>query len=337
MRIGISTSVIQRGHTGIAQYVFALLRAFQRCETPHQFVLFVLEEDRPLFDFVRDSMEIVLVPERFRPPVKNIIWHQTHLPRLSREHRLDVLHVPSYRRLVWSRCCPRVATIHDLAPFRVAKKYDWKRLLYGRIVARQLARRQERVIAISENTAADLVRFFRLSRNRIRVVHNGLEHARFFPGSHEAARAMAANRHDLRDPFFLYVARLEHPGKNHVRLITAFNEFKAASHSNWQLVLAGADWHGAEAIHQAIAQSPSRAGHPPARFCSGRCVAGSLPRRRRLCLSVALRRLRNASRGSDGMRLSGDFVGARFTRRSGGRRGCDCGSGKHRHDGGEAG
>ena len=33
MNIGLSTSVIQRGQTGVAQYVFALLRAllFQRC------------------------------------------------------------------------------------------------------------------------------------------------------------------------------------------------------------------------------------------------------------------------------------------------------------------
>src|SRR5690349_519085 len=119
MRIGISTSVIQRGKTGIAQYLFALLRAFLPYARENQFVLFVLEEDLPLFAFTQGKMQLVPVPEAFRPPVKNILWHQRALPQLARNLGLDVLHVPSYRRMLWPRPCPLVATIHDLAPFRV--------------------------------------------------------------------------------------------------------------------------------------------------------------------------------------------------------------------------
>src|SRR5262249_37902983 len=137
MRIGISTSVIQRGKTGIAQYLFALLRAFLPYASENQFALFVLEEDLPLFDFVRDKMQLVPVAEKFRPPVKNILWHQRVLPQLARDLQLDVLHVPSYRRMLWSGPCPLIATIHDLAPFRVPKKYSTARMFYGRVVARQ--------------------------------------------------------------------------------------------------------------------------------------------------------------------------------------------------------
>ena len=49
--------------------------------------------------------------------------------------QLDVLHVPSYRRLLWPRPCAVVATIHDLAPFRLPGKYDLLRMFYGRTVA----------------------------------------------------------------------------------------------------------------------------------------------------------------------------------------------------------
>jgi glycosyltransferase involved in cell wall biosynthesis len=256
MRIGISTSVIQRGKTGIAQYLFALLRAFLPYANENQFTLFVLENDLPLFDFAKSSMQIVPVAEQYRPPLKNILWHQTVLPRLARTLQLDVLHVPSYRRLLWSRPCPLVATIHDLAPFRVPKKYSWARMFYGRVIARRLAHRQDELIAISENTARDIRQFFGVPGGRIRVIPNGVEHDRFFPGSREQARTEMAGRHDLRAPFFLYIARLEHPAKNHVRLITAFNEFKSATRSNWQLVFGGSDWHGAEAIHAAARLSP---------------------------------------------------------------------------------
>src|SRR5687767_10640982 len=127
MKIGITTSVVQRGKTGVGQYVFSLLRGFKSCAHQHDLVLFVLEDDLPLFSFAEDIAEIVTVPETFRPPVRDILWHQTHLPRLARQHNLDVVHVPSYRRLLWSQPCALVGTIHDLAPFHVADKYDWKR------------------------------------------------------------------------------------------------------------------------------------------------------------------------------------------------------------------
>ena len=255
MRIGISTSVIQQGRTGIAQYLFALLRAFLPVADRHAFTLFVLERDIPLFDFAQPAMRIVPVEEEQRPPVKNILWHQLQLPALARDWELDVLHSPSYRRMVWRMPCARVATIHDLAPFHVAGKYDWKRMLYGRWVARVLARRQDEIIAISENTARDIRRFFRVPEEKLTVIHNGLEHERFFPESQTEAASATKIRYELNQPFFLYVARLEHPGKNHVRMIAAFERFKRATKANWQLVLGGSDWHGAEVIHDAARRS----------------------------------------------------------------------------------
>jgi glycosyltransferase involved in cell wall biosynthesis len=195
------------------------------------------------------------VSERLRPPVRNILWHQTELPRLASELGLDALHVPSYRRMVWRRPCGLAATIHDLAPFRVKHKYDWKRMLYGRLVVPRLAERQHEIIAVSQNTANDIATCLRLPRGHVTVIPNGVDHARFFPGSREQARRFTAERFDLREPFFLYVARLEHPAKNHVRLVEAFNRFKAETRSPWQLALGGSDWHGAQTIHDAIRQS----------------------------------------------------------------------------------
>ena len=258
MRIGISTLMVQRGKTGVAQYLLALLRALEKSGSGHQFTLFVLEQDLPLFDFLRPEMKLVAVPERHRPAVRNILWHQLQLPPLVTRHELDVVHVPSYRRLLWPKPCPLVATIHDLAPFHVKGKYDWKRMFYGRVVVRRLAWRQDRIIAVSQNTATDLVRFFGLPEQKIRIIHNGIDHSRFLPGSSEQAKAGIAERHGLAKPFFLYVARLEHPAKNHLRLIEAFERFKSSGGSDWQLVFGGSDWHGAEVIHSAIQRSSCR-------------------------------------------------------------------------------
>jgi glycosyltransferase involved in cell wall biosynthesis len=256
MKIGLSTSVMARGKSGVGQYVLALVRALLARADAHEFTLFVLEDDVPLFDFARGTMRIVAVPESERPPLKNILWHQTKLPQLARQLGLEVLHVPSYRRMLWRRPCALVATIHDLAPFRLPKKYNWLRMIYGRVVARQLAHRQDQIIAVSRETANDIAQYFGVSSARLSVVYNGLDHARFTPDGHTEAMTTIAQRHDLHPPFFLYVARLEHPGKNHARLIAAFNAFKTQWPSPWQLVLCGGDWHGAEVIHELVRQSP---------------------------------------------------------------------------------
>ena len=243
--------MIQRGRTGIAQYVFAFLKALISRPDRPDLTLFVLEEDEPLFEFARNHLRIELVAERHRPPVRNILWHQFKLPSLARSLDLDVLHVPSYRRMVWRHTCALVSTIHDLAPFRVRGKYDPLRMFYGRVVVRALAHRQHEVIAISQHTAADIKHFFDIPDERVTVVHNGLDKTRFSTIASDGIRSKTVQALESGPPFFLYVSRLEHPAKNHVRLIEAFTRFKEKSRSDWILVLGGSDWHGAEHIHEA--------------------------------------------------------------------------------------
>jgi glycosyltransferase involved in cell wall biosynthesis len=268
MKIGFSTPVIQRGKTGIAQYVFSLLHSFASCIDSDRFVLFVLEEDQPFFRDLGPQFEIVRIPEKYRPPVRNIIWHQTILPRLARELALDVLHIPSYRRLTWNSPCPLVATIHDLAPFRVARKYDLARMFYGRFIVKHLARRQDEIITVSQNTAHDIDQFFKIPEKNLRVIYNGIDHERFQPLDPGQSRAIVAEKYRLTKPFFLYVARLEHPGKNHRRLIEAFEHFKEETNSDTILAFGGSDWHGAEFIHTRISESSYNSDIRPLGFIS---------------------------------------------------------------------
>ena len=62
----------------------------------------------------------------------------------------------------------------------------------------------------------------------------------------------------FRRPYVLYVSRLEHPVKNHVKLIEAFGIFKERTKYPHRLVLAGSDSRGAEKIKEAAASSSFR-------------------------------------------------------------------------------
>ncbi len=256
MRIGISTAVIQRGRSGVGQYVLALVRALLPAAERHAFTLFVLEEDIPLFDFAAGSMRIERVDERHRPAVRNILWHQISLPMLATRLGIDVLHVPSYRRMIWPKPCALVATIHDLAPFHFPGKYDALRMFYGRAAGPRLARRQDAVIAVSQHTARDVESMFHVAPGHLAVIPNGLDHERFSTGPKQAARDAVCTPRGIAAPFFLNVSLLEHPAKNHAGLIEAFNRFKASTDSEWLLVFAGSDWHGAEVIRGIAGASP---------------------------------------------------------------------------------
>jgi glycosyltransferase involved in cell wall biosynthesis len=114
--------------------------------------------------------------------------------------------------------CPSVITIHDLAIYREPGWFPRQPLSTGYVVPRSVLR-AERVIAVSENTARDVVKIFGIDRSRIDVVPHGIS-PRFRPlGSEDLAEARA--RLKLPERFILFVGTVE-PRKNLETLLEAW-------------------------------------------------------------------------------------------------------------------
>jgi glycosyltransferase involved in cell wall biosynthesis len=258
-RVALSTSVVQRGKSGVASYVFGLLDGLRGIRAPIDLTLIGLADDKPLFEKWLDFCAWETVPERWRSATRNVFWHQTLLRGVLKKLRADVLHVPSYRRIVWRPPCAQVVTVHDCAAFAVQGKYDAARMFYGRHIVTRLARQADALIAVSQATAGDMQRYFGVPADEVKVVWNGVDHATFRPQAEARVRDELAARFAQARLYYFYLARLEHPGKNHVALIEAFELFAARFPDRGEdLVFAGADWHGAAAIHARIASSPIR-------------------------------------------------------------------------------
>lgn len=256
-RVLLSATVLQGGRSGVASYIFGLLDGLAGIDAPIHVTVAGFADDARLFEPWAERIAWVTVPEPWRPAPRNVLWHQTRLRPLLARLRCDLLHIPSYRRIAWRPGVPQVVTIHDLAPFSLRGKYDPLRMFFGRHVARFLARRAGRVIAVSQTTARDVERFFGVHPPTLHVVWNGIDHSFFQPRPTGAAREALRSGHAQERPYFLYLARIEHPGKNHVRLIDAFERYAAETGDReTQLLLAGADWHGAEIVHARAAASP---------------------------------------------------------------------------------
>jgi glycosyltransferase involved in cell wall biosynthesis len=252
MKIGFSTFVMQGGKSGVATYVRNLIRFLQLEDSENSYDLLMARDEVDLIPLTNPNFGKTLSTPFINRPLVNLAWHNVGLP----QKQYDVLHIPSYRRIPLLKRTKVVATVHDLAAFSVENKYGRACMVFNRKVVPSMIRKADHVIAVSHATKADLVRWAGYPEEKISVVYSGIDRDLFRPMPKREARERLSILHGLDHPFFVYVSRLEHPAKNHVRLIEAFERFKLENDSAHQLVFAGADWRGAEIIRARAADSP---------------------------------------------------------------------------------
>ncbi len=229
MIIGIDASratAVRR--TGTENYSLHLIRELLALEEAHCFRLYFNQAPFP-----------GLLPEGAEQRVIGFPRLWTHF-RLSAEmltHPPDLLFVPSH---VLPLIHPRrsVVTIHDLGYHYYPEAHTVFQNIYLRWSTRYNARAATRVVADSEATKRDLIHYYRIPEERIRVVYPGRDES-LVPIVEPGAQARMRARYGLSDSYLLYVGTL-HPRKNLVRLVQAFAIFLRSSLSpNLQLVLAG--------------------------------------------------------------------------------------------------
>jgi len=120
----------------------------------------------------------------------------------------DVVHYPLTLRIP-SVAVPTVSTLFDLQHLDLPALFSRAERAFRSLAWHRSIRGADRVVAISRFVADRAIELLGLDPGRIRVVHLGIDHERFFPDATE------------REPFLLYPARAW-PHKNHARLYEAF-------------------------------------------------------------------------------------------------------------------
>jgi glycosyltransferase involved in cell wall biosynthesis len=228
LRVGIDGRDLLRKRTGVVNNTLHLARELTAAH-PSEVIVYA---DRP---HAADEPPPAAVPLRrlLAPP---IVWKHLALPLALARDRVSVFHSPT-GTLPLVAGCPQVVTIHDLLaavePGWFTPRVGWQL----RITQRRAARSAAAVIAVSECTRRDLVERYGVQSDRIRVVHNGLDHARFRPI--EVDPEAVARRFGLRHPFILCVGSLM-PWRNAGRLL------RAASRLPYGLLFIGRDIWGTD-------------------------------------------------------------------------------------------
>jgi glycosyltransferase involved in cell wall biosynthesis len=161
------------------------------------------------------------------------------------------------RRICGWAPCPIIGTVHDLAPLHLKNKYDFAHAVFNRNMLPFLTRRLDEIITVSQFSKDDIVRFAKVEQERVTVIPLAADSKRFFPvKDRKGIKDRMAEKFSITKPYILYISRLEHPGKNHVNLIKAFDLFRKETSTAYQLVLPGPDRERSEEIHAVAEASP---------------------------------------------------------------------------------
>jgi len=254
MKVGIFTyGIYGERMTGIARYAVELTRAMCRLEPALDLILL-----NPYGDAAHpwyQEFPNYPLPHLQKLPLVATLGN-LELHRAATRLHLDILHDPcgvapfiaprgSYRR---------VTTIHDAIPAIYPEAQSLlTRLVFSTLVARA-GRTSDAILTVSETSADDLARHYRLPRGKIQVTPNGVA----------PPLAMAAGRvreilarHGVGQPYFLYVGAL-HPRKNLRRVIEAFAKLREA-HNDVTLVIVGPPAWGANAVLRDVLHSAGSA------------------------------------------------------------------------------
>jgi glycosyltransferase involved in cell wall biosynthesis len=227
---------------GIHQYIDNLLRHLPAADPDLSYTVFV-SEGEPV-------MPGAMVQRTALPtgnPLVRVLWEQLFQPVALWRARPDLLHSLAFVSPVVAPC-PSIVTVYDLSFKLTPDKFRQRRAqrLYLSAFTAHSCRRARRVIAISESTKEDVIRFWGIDRDRVDVAYPGL-HPAFRPLPRPEVESFRARR-SLPDRFILYLGTLE-PRKNLTTLIRAFSNLQSRSASlrgrssqisNLHLVLAGA-------------------------------------------------------------------------------------------------
>ncbi|MDI6778339.1 MAG: glycosyltransferase family 1 protein [Patescibacteria group bacterium] len=245
MRIGIDARAIlnpeKSAPSGVAHYVWHLIKNLLEIDRDNQYVLFFdfKVRDKDVKKFTRENVKIKFFPfsdyKKYMPGAYSEILGMATYAR----EKLDVLHSTSpLYRVPASYRGKIVTTFYDFAPYRVPDLFP--RLSTAKLKALYgfMAKKSDRIIAVSESTKKDAREFLKFPEEKISVVHNGIDR-RFFEECSTPAEKIKKD-YKINGKYILFLGTLE-PRKNLTRVLEGFSRFKNNFQGkfDYQLVVAG--------------------------------------------------------------------------------------------------
>lgn len=193
--------------------------------------LFFLTQAEPTLRRQDRNVHQIISPTKNRFLVR--VWAQIIIPYHSRD--CDLVHF-SKNLGVFTVGIPYVVTVYDLTILLYPDIFPAIDVWYWRTLERHTLTHATKVIAISQNTARDIKRYYDIAEDMIRVIYPAIGD-QFKPVPKHIADGVLS-RYDLPRDYFIHVGRIDRK-KNLTMLVRAFHRFKLKTSQPTKLVLVG--------------------------------------------------------------------------------------------------
>lgn len=229
MNIGIDANEANVDNlVGVSVYTLSLLKEFQK-KSCKDLIFSVYLRKKPKKHLPEQTRFF-----KYKIVKGSILWSRFFLPlQLAKEKfssKLDMFFSPAHYSPKYS-FTPLVVAIHDLSYFYFPKEFLKKDLYKLKNWTKESIQKAEKIIAVSKTTKNDILRFYQIPENKIKVVYNG-----FAPPPAPKRKKLPFNLKPKS--YFLFVSTIQ-PRKNIKNLLIAFEIFKKKTKSDLKLVIAG--------------------------------------------------------------------------------------------------
>ncbi|MCB9802677.1 glycosyltransferase family 4 protein [Candidatus Nomurabacteria bacterium] len=228
-KIALEASRANKSHkTGTEWYAWHLLQEFKKIDQINQFIIYYHQD---LAEALTQNAPANFIFRKLNWPFKKFWTHFRLSWQLLRQKPDKFFASNSLPLLTRGQA---IVTIHDLGFYKNPELYHFLERWYQKISHYLSIKRADKIIAVSENTAQDIRKYFPKAKNKIQVIYNGWNQEEF-KMIDSVERENILDKYDLPEKFILYIGRIE-TKKNIQNLLKAFALLK---NKDYHLVLAG--------------------------------------------------------------------------------------------------
>lgn len=227
MRIGFDAKRLFNNFTGLGNYSRFVVNALSAHAPENEYWLYTPKRKaHPETQSYLDANRFTIrTPESKIDSFFSAWWRSVSLAHVAARDQVDIFHgLSNELPFQKEKKLKTVLTVHDLIFERFPHYYKPLDVQIYRAKLKHSVKTADLIIAVSEQTASDLVDFMKVDRAKIRVVYQGC-HPNFERHATNAEKHQVKTTYQLPDRFVLYVGTLEER-KNAAMLLRAIANLK---------------------------------------------------------------------------------------------------------------
>lgn len=230
MRIGYDAKRAFKNFSGLGNYSRAVISIMAQYYDQHEYVLYTTPyAAHPLQGFA-DKLNISIREPKGIWRLLHSVWRSLRLSKDISKDRIDIYHGLSHELPVGIQrtSAKSVVTMHDLIVLRYPHLYKpIDRQIYMKKY-KASCNAADLIIAISEQTKADLIHFMHIDERKIRLVYQGCD-PQFYDIKSTAEKEAVKQKYSLPDNYILSVGTIE-PRKSLATIVRALAQLPTAIH-----------------------------------------------------------------------------------------------------------